>query len=365
MAWLAGIESGNLGEFITATGSVDSTTKRTGNYALKCTGNCFSPLAIFAADEVSVRYYVRVNGTVGSTEEKISDVRSDTGQSTGAVGIKHVDTNNFEILITNNDGTDWTQVESSVSKDEWHLIEVTVKKDPSGGGSNGEIHCRVDGGTTADVTNGGAGQQPDELKMDNANGAENIWFDDIFAKDVFTFLGAGQIDAQRADEDSGDSGEDEFEDEAANAETFSAVNQDPIDETEYAIESSQVDANHQQLWGLTSIPNVGTINLVTVSCQAARGNGSGTEHRLRAKVSTSENSADLALDGTSRYKTFNPSTVPTNQSEIDNFQAGAWRNAGGREFFCYEHWVMVDHVPAVGGAVVKDIIGVGVIPFAR
>jgi hypothetical protein len=223
------------------------------------------------------------------------------------------------------------------------MVEVRYK---TGTGSNAELEVRVNGVSEATSNDGTLTTDFQKLTVRDPHGATgNAFIDDIFWRDHTGWVGAGQIEALRMDADSGDSGEDEWEDEAANATTYDAVNQDPLTEANYAIESSQADADHRQLWTLGTT-TIGTINHVRIGIQAARGNGSATEHRIRSKVSTPENSADLGLDGTSRYYTFDPTTQPSNQSELDSYQTGVWRNSGGREFNCYEQWVMVDYTPA-------------------
>jgi hypothetical protein len=119
---------------------------------------------------------------------------------------------------------------------------------------------------------------------------------------------------------------------------------------------------------LTTV-TVGTINHVRLGVRASRTNGPGRTHHIRAdNGGTPENSGDLVLTNSVAYYTFDPSTeVPANQSDIDGFQAGGDQSAvGGRQMTITELYVMVDQTPgAAPTTAVKDVIGHGIIPFAR
>jgi hypothetical protein len=258
-----------------------------------------------------------------------------------------------------------------------------------GSGTDAKLEARVDGGSIGTSDDGTSANAPDNFWLSAGATASGgyAYFDDVIALDSSTLPDAGQIEAIRADGDSSDSGEDEWGVGAGPAQTYDKVNEDPLDENFYAIESAQNDADHRQLWTLgtiasvgtinhvrigiqaqrgATIASVGTINHVRIGIQAQRGAGSGTEHRIRSKVSTAENSADLGLTTSSIYYVFDPTTQPSNQSELDSYQTGVWRNDGGREFYCFEQWVMVDYTPGGGPeTAIQDVIGMGVIPFAR
>jgi hypothetical protein len=334
---------------------------------------------------------------------------------------------------------------------------------------------------------------PKDIRFHNEmSSGRFVYIDDFYTETRSSGnVGAGQIEALRADADSGDAGEDEFQDQGAGSATYDDVSDTPTDDTTYAIESSQGDADHRQLWELSihtmglfddstpldpegvwtgdanafdgddataattntggtkdlnelqgdgvgitarteaiasvvliakigstsvattthveiftdgrgeslgsvsingnvtqtkritlSVPSGGwswakvaaleavcyvtqggvgtasvyivqvlvfaelavdTINHVRIGLWAMRGSGSGTEHRIRSKVSTAENSADLGLTTGYAYYIFDPATQPSNQSELDSYQAGVWRNSGGREYYAADQWVMVDY----------------------
>jgi hypothetical protein len=359
VAFLAGGETGNTNEWPTVGGTVaiEETVVYTGSYSIRvssASSNYIESGSVFSAAEVRVRLRFYIS-TSASGVQTIGGFRDSADVS---VGYAYIDGsgNDYDLLITGFNSSNAT-VATDLSDGQWYRLELRYKQ---GSGVDAEIGAKLDGATEVTVTDGQSTSVADYLRFQGgaADSGAYIYIDDVLGVDAATWPGNGQIEALRPDGDSADSGEDEWEDEGGAAQTYDSVNQDPLTEAQYAIESSQVDADHRQLWGLTSIASVGTINHVRIGIQANRGNGSGTEHRIRSKVSTPENSADLLLDGTSRYYTFDPTTQPSNQSELDSYQAGVWRDSGGREFNCYEQWVMVDYTPSAGGpANVKTVDG--------
>jgi hypothetical protein len=352
VSFLAGGETGNINEWdVTTSAAINSTSPITGNYDFKIGpggGSITSQSGTYTGSVGTMRCRFNVSVIEASGSHQVASFFGAT-LPIGYVYAKATGSGKFDIEVQAVGGTLVSVTTgSALSEGTTYLLEARYTQ---GGGSNGKMEARIDGGTIGASTDGTETDAPTRLRIYGASAlaGEYFYVDDVIQLDSSTLPGAGQIEALRPDGDSADSGEDEFQDEGGAAQTYDSVNQDPLAEAQYAIESSQVDADHRQLWTLTTIASVGTINHVRIGIQANRGNGSATEHRIRSKVSTPENSADLVLDGTSRYYTFAPTTQPSSQGELDSYQAGVWRNAGGREFNCYELWVMVDYTPSEAG----------------
>lgn len=365
VALLSGFETQSSAEWDTFVGSIDATDERTGVYCadLANTGVLGSPGGIFTGSSATCRLYFKATD-FETTVQAIFLFRDSTPTELGRVSVqKNGSTFDVFVLVTN--GTQQT-VGTGYAFNVYHCLEV---KYIQGSGSDATIEAKMNSGSAVASDDGNLTLAPDDFEVYGSNAVpngENIYIDDVIAFDSGIYPGPGQIETLRAEGDSGDSGEDEWEGEDAGGDTYDNVSEDPLDETHWAIESLQNDPDHRQLWTLPTISSVGTINHVKIYIQAERGSGSGTEHRMRSKVSTPENSADLALTTVSLFYMWSPTTQPSSQSELDGYQAGVWRDDGGREFYCYEQWVMVDYTPgAPPSEVVKDVISGGIIPFAR
>jgi hypothetical protein len=317
--------------------AVETTIKRTGAASYKHTGVAAGESLLWDSgiSPIWCRFYFRFPSAPGS-DVRILEVRGTSSTDICSIII----TANRKLKAFAEGGTESAEGSTVLATDEWHLIECKFTK---GTGTDTSIEVFVEGSSEVSSTDGTVIVDARRIRTRVDLASWVSYLDDIHISST-ALPGAGQIEVMRPDGDSGDSGEDEFEDEAANASTWEAVSEDPLSETEYAIESSQADADHRQLWTLDSL-SADTVNAVNVTIWAKRGNGGATEHRIRSKVSTAENSADLGLGASAAYYSYAPSTQPT-AAQLSTFQAGVWRDNGGREFFCYEHYVMVDHTPS-------------------
>ena len=351
---LSGLECSSLAEWNTASGgSVVGSPVRTGNYALRL-GNA---------------EHVEYDGTSGQAEYGRIYFRKNANPST-EINILHLragisDEDCADIFIDSSGelqgqaigGT--KQSGPTLDDDEWYRIEWRYAVPGN----------RLDwwvAGVKQTTSTGTAAFTVDVLHLFGNDSTNYFYYDDC-RTDENALPGVGQIEALRPEGDSDTAGFDEFEDESANAETFSAVNHDPVEEAEYAIETDQGDSNHNQLWKLPTIADVGTINHIRLGVWAERGSGSGTNHYMRGDNGGNVSTQEIALSTSYEYHTVDPidfsePSTPNTQGELDAYEAGVRRNAGGREYYVAEYWVMVDYTPGAAGgpAGLKTVDGLAV-----
>jgi hypothetical protein len=344
---------GNLTEYSSSGGgaSASQTNPRTAGWCLDLPSGGFVTLSFTSSSEARWRFYWRLS-TAPSAQTQIANFRDGGGSKVAELFLNSDRT--LSVLAT---GGTTANGSTAMTLNTYERIEFRYK---AGSGSNAEAEVLLEGVSEASDNTGTATANTEKMNLDTPVAEGSVAkVDDLRIDSGTVWPGAGQCEVMRpnavGDED-GFSG------------TFADIDDDAPGPNDGTGRTESGSAPIPFVNNLTTA-TIGTINHVRIGVRAGRSNGAGRTHHIRAdNGGTPENSGDLGLTGSVAYYTFDPSTeVPSTQGQLDGFQAGGDQSAtGGRLMTITELYVMVDQTPgAPPDTVVKDIIGHGIIPFAR
>lgn len=347
--WIAGLETGNGVEFDSFSGSIDSVTKRTGGYSCK-NGLADSGVGALDASEVVLRWYFRYSSHPSQDAEigRIGD-----NSPTARVYLWITPDGKLKVDIvggsTDTGGT-------TVPTGSFNLLELRYK---AGSGANAEAEIRLEESSEASVSDGDGITNASYFSVRRGHTSfDDSWFDDIRFTTV-VWPGPGQIEALRpdavGDADTNYSG------------SWADIDNDPVDEATYRECSA---ATGDFFDGIADVPeDFDSVNVVSVGVWT-KGGSSGNEQYIRYKNSGGGAQEALIPDLPRQafaYRTFIPGTQPTTAADINGGQIGM-RHNDSKTGTVAEMWLMVDYTPAgepPPSGVIRDVIGYGIIPFAR
>ncbi len=329
---LCGFEIGDASEIENATGAIESTEVRTGNYSW-AGGLC----RFIHASNASVTWRWYNKGPLTNSAAQQFFVAYDSGLAT----LVTISLNANDTISITAGGTG-TSTET-MTADVWQRMEVNLQ---AGSGSNGVIHVKVDGVTFVNDTAATFTANLDYGQVNPAGSSGVLdYVDDVIAVDTNDFPGAGRIEALRPNALT--AGEDDFTIVGGDTNKWEAVDDDPLDDDTY-LELTSTPAGDQEL-NLTTIASVGTINATKSAWRGNRSGGGATTMRLHSQDSDEIPQNALAsafLQGTFSYFELLDFAPPANQTELDRWQVKLSKLSGGRDMDVSEVWIMVDHTPA-------------------
>jgi hypothetical protein len=348
-----GFETGNAAECnaLTGTASVQSTTKRTGGYALQVnpttSGTGYARLtqhsgtgsfSNFNHASLWVRFYVRIGTLPASdSEEFFCFTNSITYKLSGRVhsdgSVSLWDTAGSQLAAT---------AAGKVTTGQWYRIEVLC-----GTGATANYELKIDGTSvlsgTGDLFTSNS-QYVRLGKFTNRNSQTvDFYYDDVRIDDA-GFPGAGQVEMMLPD------GAGNY---TAFTGTYADVDDVPHDsDTSYLTSSTSGDAETVTLESAATAGVSGTINSVkAVAIVRDEGGASAIQLRLRSGSTDSDTTNnDPGSSYTARCNVFD--TDPADSSawttaKLDALEVGVENNANVA-IRCTASYVMVDFTPAGG-----------------
>jgi hypothetical protein len=351
--WIAAHAVGNLTEYSSSGGgaSASQTNPRTAGWCLDIPNSGFVTKTFTSSSEVRWRWYFRLS-TAPSVQTEIGVFRDSGGSKVARLFLNTDRT--LSVLAV---GGTTANGSTAMTLNTYERIEFRYKL---GTGANAEAEVLLEGVSEASSTDGTATVNAVTMNLQLPGGEGAVAkADDLRIDSGTVWPGAGQCDVIRPNA---------VGDEDGFTGTFADIDDDAPGPNDGTGRTESGSAPIPFVNNLTTA-TIGTINHVRIGVRASRSNGGGRTHHIRAdNGGTPENSSDLGLTGSVAYYTFDPSTeVPSTQGQVDGFQAGGDQSAvGGRQMTITELYVMIDHTPGAPPATaVKDVIGHGIIPFAR
>ncbi len=347
---ILGMETGDLSEWGTVSGATyESTTIRTGSGAVAITGSNYVEQDAGATNDQTVAFYFRTTTLPASAADIV--VMRNGGVDRVSV---QLNTDGTLSIGTGGSGTSST----ALSTGTWYLIELQADE------SLQDIKVRINEGEEISDTSASIAQQPRHVRFLHAGASGTSYIDDVVVNNSLTYPGAGQIEAIRPD------GEGTNTDWVVTSGGSGNIVTDVKDgsNTTGAEETDAGGGTHD--FTLETISSIGTINGIKSCWIASRGSGSGTTHSVGAldDDGTPTNVASIVLTTSDAYDDRIESTyTPSTQAELDRLEFQVVKSSGGRDMYVREIWVMVWHTPSGGepSTAIKDVIGYGVVPFAR
>lgn len=333
---LTGFEAGDTTELqsLTGTASVQSTTKRTGTYALRCNptttaagwvlfrgwaGN--ATIVAYNVATVWHRFYFRVGTLPGANSEPIFQARTSTGVTKAEVRITstgHLQIYNTSIAQLGSDGG------TALSTNTWYRIEVKV-----GTGASASYEVRIDGTTELSGTGDLNATNNGECafgKISNRNGQTvDFYYDDILISDS-DWPGAGACLALKPTAN----GSTMQWTAGTGSSDFNEVDEIPTDDTSYVQSggAGQIALFAMQDTGTVGIS--GSVNCLLNFARTRENATSSTSNFLRLKSGATDSESSPGLNGSttvvSRGKVYDvdPNTSAAwTLSNIDAIECGS------------------------------------------
>ena len=387
-----------------ANASIDTATKNGGNASMRISGSMaagvFDGVAhnLTLATDVYGQYYIRIHALPSDSGATVATFDLLTsGGAANAMSIQigneggtlkmHVYYNAFGGEVTNT---------ATINTDTWYRIEFLYKS--SGAGATDQIVVKVDGTTVADsgatltltstpgyfqcgVYNGSASTITtedvnfDDIALNSTSGSVNNSYPGGCKIVIAVPTGAG--------------------DNAATTGIYSYINEIPPSGTATSgstmieLDNNPTNADYNVTDSSTmGIGSSDTIQAVSVLARIREETAGTSNYTLRLKsasggTTTSSSSVDAGNTtprtnpnsttafGNSLISETDPTTgvawTPTGTNSIDNMQVGVGTTDGTPDTWCLALCAMVAYVPAAGSppTPVKDMVGIGVLPFVR
>jgi hypothetical protein len=185
--WIAGVETGNLNEFATASGAASGTEKHSGSYSLRMSQSDDGTVTFAAKTEIVARIWFYVTASRNATQKdvllsfrtsapsSIAHCRVQSSFGASVFGLTLWPVGGTEIVLA-----------TGLAEDTWHRLELRCKK---GTGSDQEIGGRLNGASEVVANDGTSTDDIEQLYLDGrpAETGEYIYFDDMVVLDTATY----------------------------------------------------------------------------------------------------------------------------------------------------------------------------------
>ena len=367
---LVGLETGILNEFGVTSGtlSVQSTTKRTGGYALRVnpvttavgvahlgkSDNVGGPDALLSVATIYARFYFRYATKPATNNEPIF-----APYSTGNALKFELRLNSSGNLVAyDSTGTLMATGTTVLLANTWYRIEVQV-----GSGATGSWEVKIDGTSeisgTGNLVVANHGRMQIGKSVDRNNNTVDFFYDDI-AVSATNYIGAGQIEVMQAD---GDGTYTDFTIGAGGGADWTNVDEIPSDDnTTYLVSTlSTSSAQTVTLESASSASISGTINAVKGHVNAMRDGASNGSYRVRIRSGTTDSDGNIAsAPGSYDARHLILNTDPADSldwttSDLDALEVGAVEGEITDKTRITQVAIMVDFVPSEGEAITPFI----------
>lgn len=380
--------------------TVQSGTARSGTYAVRVTGLAsgtgaswgYQYLSSEVASNLYYRFYFRA-ATFPSVENRII-LFNDTASASGPTVYLSVD-NSGVLRLYDEDGQ--ITGTTTLSTNTWYNIEIHINTVPAGGSH--VVEARVDGAAafaTSSTRNIAATNLPFWFLIGGnmggeANTAGDWFFDDLAINDTTgsfqnSWPGEGKIIHLRPDS-AGDSNTfaTQTGGTAGAANNYTRVDEvTPNDATDF---NGSNTLNQEDMFNVSDsgINSYDIVNVVSVGGRFRNSTADATTavrfQIEKAAAGTISQSSSIVPNSTTWRTNIPGTTVKTypittyqdpdasdwTQSTLDSMQIGYKIQTGGTNRIDVSNvWALVDYTPGTPpGTAVKDMIGMGIIPFAR